>query len=238
VAICGSTLASQRVIDTILRAYGRYGASQGCASSFGWGKGGKDAQTGKVIPGWNYGESIGGGVGAGENYNGESAIHVSPGYLLTANHKESSLTYALQVHSTNTRQTDAEVIEKRTSVLVRKYEIRHGSGGRGRWHGGCGITREIEAREPLKFSILSDRRVYRPYGMNGGQPGARGHNVAYIFNEDGVLDLVNLGGKAIVNLKEGEYIQINTPGGGGYGFEQGEGEEASDASRDLHRGFV
>ena len=77
VAICGSTLASQRVIDTILRAYGRYGASQGCASSFGWGLGGKDPVTGKVTPGWNYGESIGGGVGAGFNYNGEDAIHVS-----------------------------------------------------------------------------------------------------------------------------------------------------------------
>lgn len=76
VAICGSTLASQRVIDTILRAYGRYGASQGCASSFGWGLGGRDPQTGKVTPGWNYGESIGGGVGAGRNYNGEDAIHV------------------------------------------------------------------------------------------------------------------------------------------------------------------
>lgn len=85
VAICGSTLASQRVIDTILRAYGRYGASQGCASSFGWGLGGKDPVTGKVTPGWNYGESIGGGVGAGLNYEGEDAIHVKPSHpLLTA----------------------------------------------------------------------------------------------------------------------------------------------------------
>lgn len=76
VAICGSTLASQRVIDLILRAFGRFGASQGCANSFGWGMGGKNPVTGEIEPGWNYGESIGGGVGAGDGYNGEHGIHV------------------------------------------------------------------------------------------------------------------------------------------------------------------
>jgi 5-oxoprolinase (ATP-hydrolysing) len=76
VAICGSTLASQRVVDVILRAFGTHGASQGCANSFGWGMGGLDARTGKIMPGWNYGESIGGGVGAGVNYNGEHSTQV------------------------------------------------------------------------------------------------------------------------------------------------------------------
>ena len=76
VAICGSTLASQRVIDTILRAFGRSAASQGCASSFGWGMGGKDAE-GKITPGWNYGESLGGGSGAGDGYAGADAVCVS-----------------------------------------------------------------------------------------------------------------------------------------------------------------
>lgn len=139
------------------------------------------------------------------------------------------------MHSTNTRQTDAEVIEKRTAVLVRRYEIRHGSGGRGRWHGGNGITREIEAREHLKFSILSDRRVYRPYGMAGGSPGEKGLNVAYVFNDEEGLDVVNLGGKAVISLKPGEYIQINTPGGGGYGTEEDDGV---DGLGDLHSGCV
>ena len=139
-----------------------------------------------------------------------------------------------QVHSTNTRQTDAEVIEKRTAVLVRCYAIRQNSGGRGKWRGGCGITREIEARENLKFSILSDRRVYRPYGMAGGGPGERGLNVAYMFNEEETGHVaVNLGGKAVLSLKPGEYIQINTPGGGGYGAETGEA-----IKEDLHRGYV
>lgn len=196
VAVCGSTLASQRIVDTILRAFGRCAASQGCANSFGWGMGGRDPETGRIIPGWSYGEALGGGVGAGPGWHGEHAVNV---------------------HSTNTRNTDAEVIEKRTAVLVRRYEIRRGSGGLGKWNGGDGTIREIEARIPLKFSILSDRRVYQPYGMNGGLPGKQGENYAFKMNEASVLEKINLGGKAVVNLAAGETIQINTPGGGGWG---------------------
>lgn len=99
VAVCGSKLASQRIIDTILRAFGRCAASQGCANSFGWGMGGRDPESGQIVPGWSYGEALGGGVGAGPGWHGEHAINV---------------------HSTNTRNTDAEVIEKRTAVLVRR----------------------------------------------------------------------------------------------------------------------
>lgn len=202
VAICGSTLASQRVIDTILRAFGRHAASSGCANSFGWGMGGKDPETGRVVPGWNYGETVGGGVGACEGYDGEHGTHV---------------------HSTNTRATDPEVIEKRTAVLVRKNEIRPGSGGEGRWTGGCGLTREVEARMPLKFSILSDRRVFRPYGMAGGLPGEAGLNFAFKrTGKGGEVERINLGGKAVINLQAGEWMQINSSGGGGYGSPQEE----------------
>ncbi|KAF4949717.1 hypothetical protein FSARC_13415 [Fusarium sarcochroum] len=215
VAICGSTLASQRVIDLVLRAFGRFGASQGCANALGWGMGGKNPTTGQIEPGWNYGESIGGGVGAGQGYNGEHSVHV---------------------HSTNTRQTDSEVIEKRTAVLVRKYSVRENSGGNGRWRGGNGITREIEAREKLKFSILSDRRVYRPYGMAGGHAGKKGENLVFKFNEDRALEVRNLGGKAIVNLEPGEYIQVNTPGGGAYGTP--DDEEFDVAFDNYHKAFI
>lgn len=201
VAICGSTLASQRVIDTILRAFGRHAASSGCANSFGWGMGGKDPQTGKVVPGWNYGETVGGGVGACDGYNGEHGTHV---------------------HSTNTKATDPEVIEKRTAVLIRKNEIREGSGGKGKWTGGCGITREVEARIPLKFSILSDRRVFRPYGMAGGLSGEVGTNFAFkLTGKNGEFERINLGGKAVVDLQAGEWMQINSSGGGGYGIYDG-----------------
>lgn len=197
VAICGSTLASQRVIDTILRAFGRHAASSGCANSFGWGMGGKDPRTGAVVPGWNYGETVGGGVGACEGYDGEHGTHV---------------------HSTNTKGTDPEVIEKRTAVLIRRNEIREGSGGKGKWVGGCGITREVEARIPLKLSILSDRRVFQPYGMAGGSPAQVGTNFVFkSTGKDGEYERVNLGGKAVVSLQAGEWMQINSSGGGGYG---------------------
>ncbi|KAF2164374.1 hypothetical protein M409DRAFT_25252 [Zasmidium cellare ATCC 36951] len=197
VAICGSTIASQRVIDTILKAFKACAAFQGCASSFGWGTGGRDPISGAITPGWNFGEAIGGGCGAGPGWDGE---------------------HATQVHSTNTRMTDPEVVEKRTQVLVRRSVIRQGSGGKGKWNGGNGVTREIEARIPLKFSILSDRRVFAPYGMSGGGDGMPGRNVA--FKRDptsGDLVEVNLGGKAVIDLDAGEYIQISTPGGGGWG---------------------
>lgn len=201
-AVCGCTPASQRVIDTILRAYGRVAASQGCANSLGWGMGGRDPVTGIVHPGWNYGESLGGGSGAGPGWHGESAVHV---------------------HSTNTRITDAEVIEKRTAVLVRQFAIRHGSGGKGLWRGGDGSVREIEARVPLKFSILSDSRVRRPYGMEGGGKGARGSNFVWKFDEDGVLVRIQIPGKSSNVLEPGERMEIRTPGGGGWGCPEGLG---------------
>lgn len=197
VGICGSTVASQRVIDVILRAFGRVAAFQGCANSLGWGMGGRDPDTGDIIPGWNYGESIGGGTGAGPTWHGQSVS---------------------QCHSTNTKTTDPEVIEKRTPVIVRKYLINHGTGGRGRFFGGDGCTREIEARVPLKFSILSDRRVYRPYGMAGGEAGHKGVNYVLRWNTAKTsLVKINCGGKAVCILHPGERIQINTPGGGGWG---------------------
>ncbi|KAH7068509.1 Hydantoinase B/oxoprolinase-domain-containing protein [Paraphoma chrysanthemicola] len=197
VAICGSTLASQRVIDVILRAYAKCAAFAGCANSFGWGLGGKDPLTGKIEPGFNYGETVGGGSGAGPGWHGEHAV---------------------QVHSTNTKITDAEVVEKRTPVLVTKHEIAHGTGGRGEFFGGNGGVREVEARVPLRFSILSDRRVYAPYGMNGGEPGQVGRNYAFRWNEDHTaLERISLGGKAELLLQPGERLQVNSPAGGGWG---------------------
>ncbi|KAF7628420.1 Hydantoinase B/oxoprolinase-domain-containing protein [Aspergillus flavus] len=197
VAICGSTLASQRVIDTILRAFNCVAAFSGCANSFGWGVGGKNPHTGVIEPGWNYGETVGGGCGAGPSWDGEHAI---------------------QAHSTNTKITDPEVVEKRTPVIIRQHAIRHGSGGLGEYCGGNGAVREIEARVPLKFSILSDRRIYHPYGMNGGEPGDVGRNYVFKWNEDKtVLEKLSIGGKAALGLDAGEIMQINSPGGGGWG---------------------
>ncbi|KAJ5946695.1 hypothetical protein N7454_003534 [Penicillium verhagenii] len=197
VAICGSTLASQRVIDTILKAFECCAAFSGCANSFGWGLGGKNSHTGVIEPGWSYGETVGGGCGAGPGWHGEHAI---------------------QAHSTNTKITDAEVVEKRTPVIIRKHAINPGTGGNGQYRGGNGAVREVEARMPLKFSILSDRRVFAPYGMNGGQSGQVGKNYAFKWNEGRTgLEKMSLGGKAALSLEAGEIMQVNSPGGGGWG---------------------
>jgi 5-oxoprolinase (ATP-hydrolysing) len=191
VAICGSTISSQRVTDVILQAFGAAAGSQGCANSLGWGMGGKNPLTGVVTPGWNYGETVGGGSGAGPTWHG---------------------THGVNVHSTNTKATDPEVIEKRTPVIVRRDVINHGTGGRGLYNGGNGMTREIEARIPMKFSILSERRVYSPYSLEGGEPGSVGVNYIFKKNVREELEKINIGAKAVVSLNAGDYIQINSPG--------------------------
>jgi 5-oxoprolinase (ATP-hydrolysing) len=96
----------------------------------------------------------------------------------------------VHVHSTNTKIADPEIIEKRTPVLVKRYEIREGSGGAGQFRGGNGIVREIEARIPLKFSVVSTRRVYSPYGMNGGGDGSVGKNFWKRKGTDGMVGKV------------------------------------------------
>ncbi|ODV82616.1 hypothetical protein CANARDRAFT_204894 [[Candida] arabinofermentans NRRL YB-2248] len=197
VAICGSTIAGQRITDVMLRAFDICAASQGCANSFGFGTGGKNPYTGEVEKGFTFAEAIGGGVGAGP-WGGKTAD-------------------CCNVHCTNTRTTDVEIIEYRTPVIVTKWEIRQNSGGRGLYAGGRGATREIQARIPLRVSILSERRVFAPYGLKGGEDGARGLNLWYRLQKDGSYAVTRMNCKEIINIKAGDRVQINTPGGGGYG---------------------
>lgn len=197
VAICGSTIAGQRITDVLLKAFGICAASQGCANSFGFGTGGKDPITGERLQGFTFAEAIGGGAGAGP-WGGETVD-------------------ACNVHCTNTRTTDIEIIEWRTPVLVSQWCIRKGSGGDGLVKGGNGAVREIEARIPLRVSILSERRVFAPYGMNGGEDGAKGLNIWFRKQKDGSFIATRMGPKEIININAGDRVQINTPGGGGYG---------------------
>lgn len=78
---------------------------------------------------------------------------------------------------TNTRITDAEIFERRYPVLLREFSLRAGSGGRGKHRGGDGVVRDIEFRIPVQVSILSERRVYHPYGLEGGEDAACGLNI-------------------------------------------------------------
>jgi 5-oxoprolinase (ATP-hydrolysing) len=115
---------------------------------------------------------------------------------------------------TNTRLTDPEILERRYPVRVREFSIRRGSGGAGRFRGGDGVVRRLEFLRPLTLSLLSQRRgPHPPYGMAGGRPGALGQN--RLFRADGTV--VDLPGIVQIDVSTGDVLQIETPGGGGFG---------------------
>lgn len=143
---------------------------------------------------YQYYETICGGSGAGSDFNGTDAVHT---------------------HMTNSRLTDPEILEQRYPVQVEELQIRKGSGGSGKHRGGNGVVRKIRFRERMTAAIVSGHRVIPPYGMNGGSPGAVGHNE--VVRADGTRD--ELGGIAEVTVENGDLLIIETPGGGGYGKE-------------------
>ncbi|KAI1307267.1 5-oxoprolinase [Halotydeus destructor] len=141
---------------------------------------------------WGYYETVAGGSGAGPSWDGRSAIHT---------------------HMTNTRITDAEIIEKRYPVLVRKFHILEETGGSGLHPGGNGLVRELTFRKNLVLSVLTERRVFAPYGLKGGHDGKRGRNVLTYASGRAV----NLGAKTSVTVAAGDTFELQTPGGGGFG---------------------
>ncbi|MGB8501510.1 hydantoinase B/oxoprolinase family protein [Mycobacterium sp.] len=139
-----------------------------------------------------YYETVGSGSGAGDGFDGASVV---------------------QTHMTNSRLTDPEVLEWRFPVLLREFAIRRDSGGAGRWHGGDGAVRRIEFTEPMTVSTLSGHRRVAPYGMAGGSPGELGRN--RVERADG--STVELAGCDSADVRPGDTLVIETPGGGGYG---------------------
>ncbi|KAJ3327850.1 hypothetical protein HDU76_011010 [Blyttiomyces sp. JEL0837] len=194
----GNVLTSQRLCDVILKAFEACAASQGCCNNFTFGSGGKD-KDGNVKEGFGYYETIAGGSGAGPSWHGRSGVHT---------------------HMTNTRITDPEIMERRYPVILRQFGLREGSGGAGLFNGGDGVIREIEFLETLNVSILSERRVYRPYGLYGGESGQPGLNLLIHPGTRGV----NFGGKNATIVRRGDRVRIMTPGGGGYGSPVGAGK--------------
>ena len=143
---------------------------------------------------FGYYETICGGSGATANSPGADAVHT---------------------HMTNTRLTDAEVIERRYPVRVLSFEIRRGSGGDGRNPGGDGIVRRLEFLKPLKVSMLSQRRgPAPPFGLDGGGSGQLGRNLLRRAGSDEETDL---GARFAIDVQPGDVLTIETPGGGGYG---------------------
>jgi 5-oxoprolinase (ATP-hydrolysing) len=118
---------------------------------------------------------------------------------------------------TNTRVSDLEILEKRYPVMVKQFGIRSDSGGIGLHPGGNGSIRAFQTRAPMTFSLSSERRVHRPYGMAGGGPGKSGINLAILKGVNGKDRVVNVGGKGMIELKTGEMVVVQTPGGGAWG---------------------
>ncbi|MCY3607373.1 MAG: hydantoinase B/oxoprolinase family protein [Acidimicrobiaceae bacterium] len=146
-----------------------------------------------------YYETICGGAGATARRPGADAVHT---------------------HMTNTRLTDPEILEQRHPVLLERFEVRRGSGGRGANDGGDGVVRRLRFGEPMTANLLSSCRRIAPFGVAGGEDGARGRNL--LERADGTV--TELAGCARVEVGEGDVMEIHTPGGGGYGTPSGNGE--------------
>jgi 5-oxoprolinase (ATP-hydrolysing) len=122
-------------------------------------------------------------------------------------------TDAVQTHMTNTRLTDPEVLEFRYPVVLEDFHIRAGSGGRGRWNAGDGISRAIRFLERMECTILSGHRRVRPFGLCGGEAGQVGEN--RVRRQDGRQEKLQACDATV--LEAGEAIIIQTPTAGGYG---------------------
>ncbi len=150
-------------------------------------------------PRFGFYETVCGGAGAGPGFHGASAVHT---------------------HMTNTRITDPEVLEHRYPVRLERFAVRAGSGGAGRWHGGDGAVRDIVFLEPMSLSLLSQHRVERPYGVDGGEPGQPGRQrLARATGE--VEELASIDGREV---GPGDRLILETPGGGGWGMQEERGE--------------
>lgn len=142
----------------------------------------------------NY-ETICGGTGAGPDHDGCDAVHS---------------------HMTNTRMTDPEILEERFPVRLEEFSIRSGSGGKGRYRGGNGVTRRLRFLAPMTVTTLSLHRETDPHGLAGGGPGARGRD--WIERADGRRE--PLRGCDETGVQPGDIFVMETPGGGGFGPDQ------------------
>jgi 5-oxoprolinase (ATP-hydrolysing) len=141
---------------------------------------------------FQYYETIAGGAGAGPDHDGASAV---------------------QTHMTNSRLTDPEILESRFPVLLERFAIRRGSGGKGAHNGGDGVVRHIRFRERMRAGILSNRREIAPAGLAGGEDAEPGVN--QIVRKDGTVE--TLTATASSEMAPGDMFVIETPGGGGFG---------------------
>jgi N-methylhydantoinase B len=180
--VAGNVETSQTIVDALYGALGIMAASQGTMNNFTFGN-----------DRYQYYETISGGSGAGEGFNGTDAV---------------------QTHMTNSLLTDPEVLESRYPVLLESFSIREGSQGKGKYSGGKGVIRKVRFLTSMTAGILSNHRVIPPFGLHGGEGGQVGKN--YVVRQDQTVE--TLGSNATVAILPGDLLVIETPGGGGWEF--------------------
>jgi N-methylhydantoinase B/oxoprolinase/acetone carboxylase alpha subunit len=188
----GNVETSQRITDVVFGALGRAVPDRVPAASQGTMNnvtlGGVDPRTGRRFA---YYETLGGGMGGRQGLAGLSGVHT---------------------HMSNTRNTPVEAIEHDLPVRIRRYSLRHDSAGAGAFPGGEGLVREYELLADASVTVLSERRRFAPYGTRGGRPGGSGRNTLIRDGREEPLP-----GKIQLQLRAGDRLRIETPGGGGFG---------------------
>ncbi len=179
--VAGNVETSQVVADALLAAMGVLANSQGTMNNLTFG----NAR-------YQHYETLCGGAGAGNGFDGADAVHV---------------------HMTNSRLTDPEILETRFPVRLESFGVRAGSGGSGKWQGGNGAERRIRFLEPMTVAVLANSRKIAPSGIEGGGDGRVGR--AWIKKADGQRQ--DLAGTDRVEAEAGDTLVLQTPGGGGFG---------------------
>ncbi|MCG5239917.1 hydantoinase B/oxoprolinase family protein [Azospirillum doebereinerae] len=179
--VAGNVETSQCIVDALFGALGVMASAQGTMNNTTFGS---DRH--------QYYETVCGGSGAGDGFDGTDAV---------------------QTHMTNSRLTDPEVLEWRFPVLVESFRIRRGSGGAGRWRGGDGVVRRLRFLEAMTAAILANHRKVAPFGLKGGADGALGRT--WIQRADGSVQ--ELAPQDRTAVQPGDALVVETPGGGGYG---------------------
>jgi N-methylhydantoinase B len=188
----GNVETSQRIADVVFGALSRALPDRvpaaSCGSMNNVTMGGEDPRTGRPFA---YYETLAGGAGAGPTWHGASAVHT---------------------HMTNTLNTPVEALEHAYPFRVVEYAVRRGSGGGGRFVGGDGVVRSYQFDSPATVTLMTERRRRRPWGLAGGGDAKAGRNVRVRDGEEEVLPP-----KTTFEVRPGDVIRIETPGGGGFG---------------------
>ena len=189
--VAGNVETSQHVTNAIFQALGAMANSQGTMNNLTFGN-----------DHYQYYETLCSGSPAGRLNGGQG--FGGQGFAGTA---------GVQVHMTNSRLTDPEILETRFPVLLENFALRPGSGGDGAFRGGDGTTRTIRFLQPMDMAILSSHRSLAPQGINGGGPGQVGQTL--VRRLDGTVEV--LAACAQTHLQTGEAVTVITPTPGGYG---------------------